>query len=393
MRNWFSFFFFSFFAICVNVANSQPVSLTTASEASLITCGPGGDLYATFGHSAIHISDPYAGVDRVYNYGTFDFNTPNFYLKFAQGKLNYMLSVSTMPQFLREYEYEGRWVYRQKLNLTQTERQQLYNFLEENALPQNRDYKYDFFYDNCSTRLRDVLENTLGDRLKYPENPKDSIQTFRDLIGLYLTNHAWSELGIDLALGEPCDRIATWRQKMFLPDFLKSNLEQAKVIHDDKTENLISGGAYILTERRNPKDEDTAGIMWIFWTLFAVAGISAVFLKARYFRWFDIVFFSVIGLLGIFIALLWFATDHSATKWNFNLLWALPTWIWGAILLIRNKPNSRFFKIHALIMFAILIFWIAIPQNFHEAVIPLTLALMMRSWAWQKSKRFSFKSQ
>lgn len=393
MRNRFALFIFILFITCVGSAYSQPTPLTEASEASLITCGQGDDLYATFGHSAIHISDPYAGVDRVYNYGTFDFNTPNFYLKFAQGKLNYMLSVSTMPQFLREYQFEGRWVYRQKLNLTQDERQELYSFLEENALPENRDYKYDFFYDNCSTRLRDVLENVLGDKLQYPENPKDSIQTFRDLIGLYLTNHEWSDLGIDLALGEPCDRVAEWRQKMFLPDFLKANLEQAKVIHNGKTENLISGGSYILAEREAAHKQDSDSIMWIFWTLFAIAGISAVFLKANYFRWFDIVFFMVIGLLGVFIALLWFATDHSATKWNFNLLWALPTWIWGAILLIRKKPNSRFFKIHALIMFGILIFWIAIPQNFHEAVIPLTLALMMRSWAWQKKKQFHFKAQ
>ncbi len=371
----------------------QSAELMKTSEASLITCGQGDDLYATFGHSAIHITDPYAGVDRVYNYGTFDFDTPNFYLKFAQGKLNYMLSVSSMPQFLREYQFEGRWVYRQKLNLTQDEIQELYSFLENNALPENRDYKYDFFYDNCSTRLRDVLENVLGDKLQYPENPKDSTQTFRDLIGLYLTNHAWSDLGIDLALGAPCDRVADWRQKMFLPDFLKANLEQAKVLHDGTTENLISGGSYILAERKAPQDADSGGIMWIFWTLFAIAGISAVFLKANSFRYFDIVFFFVIGLLGIFIALLWFATDHSATRWNFNLLWALPTWIWGAILLIRKKPNSRFFKIHAFIMFGILIFWIAIPQNFHQAVIPITLALMMRSWAWQKSNRFSLKNQ
>src|SRR5690606_34037655 len=143
----------------------------------------------------------------VYNYGTFDFDTPNFYVKFARGKLNYILNVTTFDRFIRTYQIEGRWVKRQILNLTETEKQALFNFLENNALPENRDYKYDFFYDNCSTRIRDVLEYILGDKLHYPENPADSVQTFRNLIDLYLTDLKWSDLGIDLALGAPTDKV------------------------------------------------------------------------------------------------------------------------------------------------------------------------------------------
>lgn len=381
------------FGVCGSrPTHGQAVPLSSAAEVSLITCGPGNDLYATFGHSALAISDPVNGIDRVYNYGTFDFNTPNFYLKFARGKLNYMLSVSTMRRFLRVYQYEGRWVKLQKLNLTAAEKMELYRFLENNAKPKNRDYKYDFFYDNCSTRLRDALENVLGEKLEYQKPDTVDERTFRDLIDLYLTNHPWSDLGIDLALGAPCDNVANRRQQMFLPDFLMSHIGQATVVRAGMAQPLVEKTVPILMENTQQSDEKESGTDWIFWTLFAIAALSAIFLRAGYFRWFDISFFFITGLLGIFIALLWFATDHSATKWNFNLLWALPTWIWGAVLLIRKKSGSRFFKVHAILMFAILIFWIAIPQNYHDAVIPLVLALGARSWAWQKIKHNQIKA-
>lgn len=374
-------FFLVFWAL-----QSGGQSITENTEVSLITCGSGNDLYSTFGHSALYISDRTTGLDKVYNYGTFDFNTSNFYLKFTRGKLNYSLNVTTFNRFIRAYQYEGRWVKRQVLDLTSDEKAEIYAFLEKNALPQNRDYKYDFFYDNCSTRLRDVLEEVLGDKLHYPESPKDSVQTFRNLIDLYLTTLPWSDLGIDLALGAPCDKIASWREKMFLPDYLMSHIGMTEVIRNGNPVPLVSQTNLVLPENEILIDRSSTNIIWIFWVLFIIAAITSFFIHPKFMRWFDVVFFMLIGILGIFIALLWFATDHSATKWNYNLLWALPSWIWGAVLLIRRKPNSRFFKVHAIIMFAILIFWIAIPQDFHSAIVPIVLALAVRSWSWQIRK-------
>lgn len=366
--------------------SSQPLSEN--AEVSVLTCGPGDDLYATFGHTAIQIYDPHTGVDRVYNYGTFDFDTPNFYLKFARGKLLYSLQVTSFERFMYVYHLEGRWVKRQVLNLNSEEKQNLYNFLETNALPQNRDYKYDFFYDNCSTRPRDVLEEVLGDKLVYNNISTDSLQTFRELIDLYLVNHPWSDLGIDFALGAPCDRIANRRQEMFLPDYLMYNLEVAQIQRNGMKSPLVSKTTEILKEKRTP--EKASNILWLFWVLFGFCILTAFFIHPKHLRWFDIAFFLTAGLLGVVIALLWFATDHSATKWNFNLFWALPTWIWIAFMLMRKKPKYKVFKIHGIIMFAFLIFWIAIPQNLHAAVVPIALALGVRSWSWQISK---FQSQ
>lgn len=379
------FFLVSFIQlVCALYAIGQP--LTENAEVSLLTCGAGKDLYSTFGHSAIHIYDKTTGTDRVYNYGTFDFDTPNFYLKFARGKLLYSLNVTGFERFMYTYQREGRWVKRQIFDLTQSEKEALYAFLETNALPENRDYQYDFFYDNCSTRPRDVLEEVLGEKLRYPENPIDSIQTFRNLIDLSLTNHPWSDLGIDLALGAPCDKVASWREKMFLPDFLMYHLDVAQVIRNGESNPLVMQTNLVLAENTVITQQNSSGIMWIFWVLFVFAVLTSYLIHPKFLRWFDIIFFSSVGLLGIFIALLWFATDHSATKWNYNLLWALPSWIWAAILLIRKKPNYIFFKVHAIIMFAIFVFWIAIPQDFHAAVVPIVIALAARSWSWQISK-------
>jgi len=374
-------------------------SLTTIAQGvgentkvSLITCGPGDDLYATFGHSALHIYDAESGLDRVYNYGTFDFNTPNFYLKFARGKLNYFLNVSTFNRFVYTYQREGRWVYRQDLNLNFDQIRALFAFLEKNALPENKFYKYDFFYDNCSTRLRDVLEEVLGRELVYPEQESDTTATFRELIDLYLVNHPWSDLGIDLALGLPCDDEAGYREKMFLPDYLMANLGKAGLERNGEVIPLVGKEGMILAENPMIAEREESGIMWMFWTFLIFCLLTGFLISSEYMRWFDIVFFTVIGILGVFIFLLWIATDHSATKWNLNLIWALPTWLYGAYLLVRKQPKSRFFKIHAIITFTLMVFWIVVPQSFHQAVIPLALALAARSWSWQKRRYYIKKS-
>ncbi len=367
-------------------------NLTDQSRISLITCGPGDDLYATFGHSALHIYDTQSGIDKVYNYGTFDFDTPNFYTKFARGKLLYSLNVTSFNQFVRIYQYEGRWVFRQDLNLTMDQKKSLYSFLEHNAKPENKDYKYDFFYDNCSTRLRDVVEDVLGESLVYPIPPEEPDSTFRNFLDLYLYSHPWSDLGIDLALGAPCDRVARWRDRMFLPDYVMKHWDNSFVMVNGKKEPLVAKSGLVLDSRRE-KPAEPESIDWIFWVIFAVIGVGGFFVKAEKFRWLDIGLFALIGILGIFIALLWFATDHSATKWNFNLLWATPTWLYGAILLWRRKTASRFFKGHALFMFAIVLFWMLIPQDFHMAVVPVILTLAARSWAWQQHRFLAKKTE
>jgi hypothetical protein len=226
----------------------------------------------------------------------------------------------------------------------------------------------------------------LGDDLVYPDMANDTTATFREMIDLYLLELPWSDFGIDLALGMPCDEEADFREKMFLPDYLMANLGKAQVKRDGEIVSLIKKEGLVIAENPNLTHSEAQDIRWIFWILLAFCFVTGLFVSPKKMRWFDVLFFATVGLLGIVIALLWFATDHSATKWNLNLLWALPTWLWGAVLLIRNKPSSKFFKIHAIITFAVMVGWFVIPQDFHDATIPIILALAARSWSWQKRR-------
>lgn len=386
-RRWLTIF------LLLILSNLSAQNIGEKTSVSLITCGSGNELYSTFGHSAIHIYDPTSGLDRVYNYGTFDFDTPGFYVKFTRGQLNYFLNVTDFNRFVGSYQYEGRWVYRQELNLDQKQKAEIFAFLENNALPGNKFYKYDFFYDNCSTRLRDAFEKILGASLVYPEASSDTTATFREMIDLYLLDLPWSDFGIDLALGMPCDDEADFREKMFLPDYLMANLGKARVSRNGELVPFVKKEGLVLAENPDLIRSSSSSILPIFWALMVFCFVTGLFVHPKKMKWFDIVFFGAVGILGLFLALLWFATEHTATKWNLNLLWALPTWIWGAILLIRNKPSGKFFKVHAIITFTIMVFWIVIPQSFHQAVIPIVLALAARSWSWQKRRFFIKKAE
>ncbi|RYF12295.1 MAG: DUF4105 domain-containing protein, partial [Oxalobacteraceae bacterium] len=195
----------------------------------LLTCTPGDELYSIFGHSAIRITDSTALTDIVFNYGTFNFNDKNFYLKFARGKLDYFLSLESFTDFRDLYQYTGRGITEQVLNLNAEEKIALQNALLENAKEENRYYKYDFFFDNCTTRLRDLI---LKFKIPSPQLPATmpSDTRFREAIHLYLNNgkQYWSKLGIDVLLGAKTDRVMTAEEQQFLPDNLMLALDAAR---------------------------------------------------------------------------------------------------------------------------------------------------------------------
>ena len=195
--------------LLLNVSvKAQFVPLSKSAEISILTVGPGAELYDKFGHSAFRIQDPETGQDVVFNYGVYDFETPNFYTKFAQGKLLYQLGVSYYEPFFESYVAQNRWIKQQTLNLTLSEKQAVSDFLWNNAKPENKKYKYDFFFDNCATKIRDVLWEVLGNKLEFKENHIQEKFTFRQLIQQNLKANTWGSLGIDIALGAVIDRKA-----------------------------------------------------------------------------------------------------------------------------------------------------------------------------------------
>ena len=207
------------------------VQLSDSSRIALVTCSPGGELYSAFGHNGIRVTDFKNEFDVVFNYGTFDFNQPGFYTNFLKGKMRYMISTNRYEDFIYQYTYEKRSVIEEELILNPEDKKKIFAFLYHNALPENCEYNYDFFWDNCATRIRDVFEKNLGDRIKYNTQHAGFAEnkTMHDMLRIYVGNRPWVDYGFDLILGLPCEITATPRDQTFLPDFLSKYFNCATV--------------------------------------------------------------------------------------------------------------------------------------------------------------------
>ncbi len=335
------------------ICTAARAQLSSNAQISVITCGPGDELYSTFGHSAFRVQDPGNGLDLVYNYGTFDFNTPNFYMKFARGKLLYSLSRQAFGDFLYAYQLENRWVKEQLLQLTVSERNELFRFLETNYEPANREYQYDFLFNNCSTKIPEVLKAALGPGLHFQEDHLEKQYTFRQLIRQYLDANSWSSLGIDLALGAVIDRKAGVLEHMFLPDYVYGQLKHT-LLNDrplvGRERNILPPAA-----RENISYFTLTPAFWLMLFLLFTLTITYIdFRNGSRSRALDFILFAGTGLLGLMIVFLWFFTDHTATIWNLNILWAVPLNPYLAILLLRRYPFPGWLSRSMLILLVLL---------------------------------------
>ncbi len=385
MKNKFLNFFLLTLLLSFQFNNLHSQKLSKTAEISLLTCNPGEDLYSVFGHNAIRIKDTEKNIDWVYNYGTFSFKEPNFYVKFVRGKLNYLLTVNQMRHFMLSYKHENRSVYEQVLNLNQAQKQKIFNFVENNRKPENRYYLYDFFFDNCATRIRDVLEDNLSDDLIFANNYKDTL-TFRDLLKPYLAQHPWPRFGIRLILGDITDRNASLSETMFLPDYVQSAYSKAKININGEQENFVKHSVILFkAEETNYKYNKLTSPIIIFWFVFFIAVVFLIFefKNNSYYKIFDIIFFFFIGIIGLILFLVWFATDHTAVVNNWNLLWALPTHFFIIFFLFTKKQLTflkYYFLITGSVALLILPFWFLIPQSFSIVFIPMILTISVRSF-------------
>ena len=373
------------FLLSYFTALTQINTLAKDAEISIITIGPGKQLYDSFGHNAIRVSDPSNGKDLAFNYGTFDFNTPNFYIKFGQGKLPYALSVSTYDGFLRNYIADKRWIKQQKLDLTYGEKIAIFEFLLNNAQPSNREYQYDFFFDNCATRIRDVLAVNLGSKLSYQDKQyAPFLYSFRELIQQRLHWNSWGSLGIDIALGAVIDRTANPWEHQFLPDYVFESLKSATITRNNKTSALIKKETTI--NNPGPRARNTAFLLSPFF-VFLVIALGIVYRTLRdskqqkRSRWLDTVLFFVTGIVGVLLLVLWLATDHTATINNYNILWAFPVNLIFCTLLSKKTPKkwlSRYLSFLIILLILLVVHWCTGVQVFAGALLPLLIALSIR---------------
>jgi hypothetical protein len=359
------------------------IQLSPRSEVSIITCGPGQDeLYSAFGHSAIRVYDPSQEVDLAFNYGVFDFNQPNFYLNFAKGYLYYKLGVHDYQAFEYHYIMENRYVHEQILNLTLAQKQKLLDYLSWNSLPENEHYRYDYFYDNCATKMPGVVTKVFGDSIHFDGSYIKTDYTIRELTDLYLRDQPWGDLGIDICLGLPMDKVATPYQYMFLPDYVESGFAHATISRDGRNEPLVKRRIV----KHDPAMAPTSGglihplLVFSFFALVVVA-LSVVDLRKRSISvWLDLTLFSIVGAVGLLLFCLWFFTDHAAAAKNLNLLWALPSHL-VVIFFLRKNPSwlKHYFGITAAICVVLLLFWWTLPQKLHYSLVPLVIAIATRA--------------
>lgn len=365
-------------------ANAQFAQLSEASEISIITIGPGAELYDKFGHSAFRIQDSINGMDVVFNYGEYDFNTPNFYLKFAQGKLLYQLGVDYYKNFYPRYVAQNRWMKEQVLNLTHSEKQELSDFLWNNARPENKKYKYDFFYDNCATKMRDVVWTVLGKQLEFNDDHIIEELTFRQLIQLNLEANSWGSLGIDTALGAIIDTKAKPIEYQFLPEYVFQGAANAYINRNGEKVSLVKTTNTLYKNNPTPPQSNFS-LSPLF--ILGLIGALIVFITYRDFktnkrsRYLDLIIFLSTGIIGILLFLLWFATDHSATANNYNLLWAFPISIFVIVAVAKKdiSPNmKRYFMLLLVLLSLLTLHWITGIQVFAIGLLPLLIALAIR---------------
>lgn len=361
-------------------SHSQNPNLKPEAEISIITVGPGNLLNDSFGHNAFRVKTGY--VDIVYDYGRYPFDDPNFYTNFARGKLKYLQGVANYRDFETHYINQDRTIKEQVLDLSQEQKRELYSFLIHNNKPENRAYLYDFFFDNCATKMRDVSEQVLKNDIAY-ETPKSyKSETFRTLINNNLNWNSWGSFGINVALGSVIDKVASPREHMFLPEYIFRFLEEASL----KT----SGIPLVKKTTITYQQKDSSKHSHFFSSPLLIFSLLSIFIMiVTYFNhkkgtrsvWLDVVLFSMTGIVGILLFLLWFATDHTATAYNYNILWAFPVSFFAIIQIMKKQPKKWFIgylKFLIVMLFLMTLHWSIGVQRFAPSLIPLLLALLVR---------------
>lgn len=363
------------FVFTLNFVSAQQFQLSNTAEISVLTIGQGTSLYDAFGHSAFRVKDH--NLDVVYGYGEYDFDEPNFYLKFAQGKLNYKMSKHRFTNVLNYYSKVNRTVKAQVLNLSTAEKQNLYNYLKQNYKPENRYYLYDYLEDNCATKIPEVLNKVIDIQFFN----KTSIQTtYRTLIQDNLYWNSWGSVGINIALGAVIDREVTAKQMQFLPEYVHLQLSNATI----NKQPLVKSEA-VLFQKKEILKQTNFWISPLF--VFLIIALAILFITYNDYknkkrsRWLDVVLFALTGVIGIGILLLWFATDHTATANNYNVLWAFPlnVLLFFQLRKVQVKPWVKRYLIFLIIMLCLLVLhWLSGVQVFAKALIPLLIALFVR---------------
>lgn len=353
------------------------------TQISLLTCSPGELIYELFGHTAIRVLDPSNGVDFVVNYGLFDFDQPHFVYRFVRGKTDYMVGLSYTSSFINSYAQRGSSITESMLNLTVAEKAAMIDRLNEHLLPDNRVYRYNFIYNNCATKVRDMIEMSLDRKILYPTHV-DSY-SFRESLMLYTKHAPWSQLGFDLCLGRGADRTATQRETFYLPEILGATYASA-TIADSTGKQPLSKQTHLLLTGTHIND----GSGWFSPTLCAyillLGTMYASFFLRKHKKWlevFDVVIFTLNAVGGTIILFLILYSQHPFTGQNYNIIWMNPLTYFPLVATIfpfLKKINGLFYFGATVMCLGFIILMPILPQHFNLAVLPWVLTMLLRAY-------------
>ena len=354
--------------------------MADSADVYIITCAPGTESYSIYGHTAIRIAIRGTTFDRIYNWGIFDFSTPNFVYRFAKGRLDYLLGAYGYDDFLNEYISEGRSVWSQKLNLTTAEKANLFELINENLMPENVRYRYDFFFDNCATRVRDIIAAAATDTVIFPV--RENKKSFRQLIDPCQKVLPWLDLGADMLLGLQADKKATAADEMFLPILLRDNMMNTVIIHNGIQEPLVGPVEIVADMTASPQQTKTWMPQAVFYLLLAlVLLLTFVVRKPRLEKAADFVIYFIYSVIALLLVFTNIFSEHDTLHFNLLFLginiFIPPLFV---LLFTRRKAIGL-----SRIAFGVSALWLPVAliagQGINLAIIPIVLIIMVRLYS------------
>jgi hypothetical protein len=390
----------SMLVLVATCAQAESIAkLSDDATISLLTLWPGNEIYIAFGHSALRVRDPKRNIDLIFNYGTFDFTDPLFIPKFVKGYLNYYLIYYPFREDL-EYDKrtENRIWYEQILNLDVHQANALFDFLIDNARPENRYYRYDFIMDNCATRIRDALLKALGPAVHFdPKNVQVPHKSYRQMINEFVADRPFYRFMFYPVLGMASDKQVTSFESQFLPLYMMKVFDASTIFKDGKEEPLVRSSEAIYS----PSIVTDRGIRWanpefIIWPCAVLALFFTIrnFVNLRrngllpprhaLFRLLDASLFCIVGLMGCLLFYLTAFSVHAAAKENLSVIWLLPTNLVASFFLMQKKPIpeaiSFYFVVVAALCVIPMVTWPIWPQRIDPKMIPLMVMIAARAW-------------
>ena len=329
---------------------------------SLLTCSPHEEIYSLYGHSALRVQNALTGQDLVVNYGVFNFHKPHFVLRFVFGLTDYEMGVTPMTNFLYEYSYYHSGVTEQEINLSGAEKEAILRALDENALPENVVYRYNYFYDNCTTRARDMLTNHLQGKVAYA-SPADSTLTYRDMVHQCTAGHLWMQTGIDLLLGIGAD--------------LRPLVA--------RTTTLLEPGEQVRGKEFPLSPLATFGLFFVL----TVAITVTEFFSRKVLYLYDLLLMLLTGLAGILIFSMIFS-QHPTVRVNLHLLLLNPLplfFLYPAIRRERDRQSHCWWNLSAALAVLYIIggFFQCYPPSMYFLASSLLLRDITRRWLLRRS--------